>query len=349
MELIVLGLLCESLLDLDYRWGVGLGGFILSLYSAHGGIKAVTATDVFQFLVLLIVLPIIAVWALDHAGGIQAVFDQVPVTKMQITNHPNALYYLVMLLLLDNLQVGMVDPANIQRLLMAKSQRQLRDQFFVLSVLSPAVQLTSMLLALTGVVLYPTLEGAQVVPQIIKDLLPTGTKGLAMAGLFEVSMGNIGSYLHAASITLVHDIIKPICDRVSLVINELQCTKYATMFVSVFSIAIGFTKTDDLYNLLFVSYECTPILVFPLWSGILGLKPDKHAFYFAAGGTTVVLFLSKFLLSEAQSHFVIFFSLAANGMIFLASMPYAIMALKSSSLILPVARNICGSRDVKPS
>jgi len=49
MELIVLGLLCESLLGLDYRWGVGLGGLILAIYSAHGGIKAVTVTDVFQF------------------------------------------------------------------------------------------------------------------------------------------------------------------------------------------------------------------------------------------------------------------------------------------------------------
>jgi len=193
MELIVLGLLCESLLGLDYRWGVGLGGLILAIYSAHGGIKAVTVTDVFQFLVLLIVLPIIAVWALDHVGGIKAVFDQMPVTKMQITNHPHALYYLVLLILLDILQVGMVDPANMQRLLMARSQRQLRNQFFVLSVLSPAVQLTSMLLALTGIVLYPILEGAQVVPQIIKELLPAGIKGLAMAGLFAVSMGNIDS------------------------------------------------------------------------------------------------------------------------------------------------------------
>ncbi|MCU0318211.1 MAG: hypothetical protein MUC61_02605 [Amoebophilaceae bacterium] len=316
MELIVLGLLCESLLGLDYRWGVGLGGLILSIYSAHGGIKAVTATDVFQFLVLLIVLPVIAVWALDYAGGIRAVLDQVPVMKMQVVTHPQALYYLIMLILLDILQVGMVDPATMQRLLMARSQRQLRNQFFVLSIISPAVQLTSMLLALTGIVLYPTLEGAQVVPQIIKDLLPVGIKGLAMAGFFAVSMGNIDSYLHAAGITLVHDIVKPICDKFSLGIDELRWAKYATMFVSVFSIAIGLTKTNGLYNLLFVSYECTPILVFPLWSGILGLKPDKYAFYLAAGVTTVVLFLCKFLLPVAQSHFVVFIGLAANGIVF---------------------------------
>jgi hypothetical protein len=146
--------------------------------------------------------------------------------------------------------------------------------------------------------------------------LPAGIKGLAMAGLFAVSMGNIDSYLHAAGLTLVHDIVKPLCDKGRLVINELRWARYATVFVSVFAIAIGFTKTDDLYNLLFISYECTPMLVFPLWSGVLGLKPDKHAFYIAAGVTTVVLFLSKFLLPAAQSHFAVFISLAANGIVF---------------------------------
>ena len=79
-----------------------------------------------------------------------------------------------------------------------------------------------MLLALTGIVLYPSLTGIQVIPQIINDLLPVGIKGLGIAGLFAVSMGNIDSYLHAAGLTLVHDIVKPICDQYKLVINELH-------------------------------------------------------------------------------------------------------------------------------
>jgi Na+/proline symporter len=316
MELIVLGLVCESLLGLDYKWGLSLGGLILAIYSAHGGIKAVTATDVFQFLVLLIVFPIIAVWALDHAGGIKAVFEQIPAEKIRVANHPDAFYYLVMLILLDVSQVGMVDPANIQRLLMAKSPRQLRDQFFTLSVLSPVIQLTSMFLALAGMVLYPNLEGTQLVPQIVKDILPVGIKGLAIAGFFSVSIGNTDSYLHAAGLTLVHDVAKPLCDKRGLVINELKWVRYATVLVSALAIIIGFTKTDDLYDLLFISYKFTPILVYPLWSGILGLKPDKYAFYIAAAVTVVVTSIANFLLPPAQNHWVIFISLAVNGVVF---------------------------------
>ena len=88
------------------------------------------------------------------------------------------------------------------------------------------------------------------------------------------------------------------------------------MIIRLFAIAVGFTKTNSIYDLLFISYEYTPMLVFPLWSGVLGLKPDKHAFYIAAGVTTVVLFLAKLLLPTAQSHFTVFISLAANGIVF---------------------------------
>jgi SSS family solute:Na+ symporter len=73
MELTVLGLLCEGMLGIDYRWAVGLGGTLLVLYATHGGIKAVAFTDVFQFLTLLVVLPMITVTALREAGGIKHV------------------------------------------------------------------------------------------------------------------------------------------------------------------------------------------------------------------------------------------------------------------------------------
>jgi hypothetical protein len=91
----------------------------------------------------------------------------------------------------------------------------------------------------------------------------------------------------------VHDIVKPVCDQHKLVIHELYWIQGATVIISLFAIAVGFTRADGIYELLFISYECTPVLVFPLWSGVLGFKPDKHTFYMTAGVTTVVLFLSN--------------------------------------------------------
>ncbi len=319
MEITVLGLLCESLLGIDYRWGVGLGGIVLASYSAHGGIKSVTVTDIFQFIILLVVIPMITILALKHAGGIKTVLTQVPSTQLQIFNHPNFHYYLVLFLGKVIFQFPMIDPALIQRFLMAKTRSQLRNQFLTLAVFSPALYLTIMLMGMAGLILYPTLAGQQVVPQIINDLLPIGIKGMAIAGLFAVTMSTVDSFLHAAGLTLVHDVIKPLSDKRGMAIKELNWAKYATLFVSLFAIAIGFARAENLYNFLLISYEFTcPLLAFPLWCGIIGLKPDQRAFYAAAGVTSGALILSKLLLPKTHSYLSALISVIVNGIVFLS-------------------------------
>ncbi|XWN35268.1 MAG: HD domain-containing protein [Roseivirga sp.] len=318
MEIVVLGLFCESLLGIDYRWGVGLGGILLAIYSAHGGIKAVTVTDVFQFLILLIVVPVIAVLALKHAGGIKAVLVQLPAEKSQITSHPNFSYYLILFISFIVFQFPMVDPALVQRILMARTRKQIRNMFLTLAVFSCTLYLAIMLIGMACLVLYPDLKGHDVVPRVVNNLLPVGIKGMSIAGLFAVTMSTVDSFLHAAGLTFVHDVVKPLCDKSDLSINELSWTRYITAFLSLFAIAIGFAHADNLYGLLLISYEFTcPLLSFPLWFGIMGLKPDQRAFYTAAGVTTIVLILAKFLAPESQSHWVPIISVMTNGIVFL--------------------------------
>ena len=131
----------------------------------------------FQFLILLIVLPIIAVLALKDAGAIQTVLTQVPATQLQIVNHPNSSFYLVFFLSKIAFQFPMIDPALIQRFLMARSKRQLRRQFLALATFSPALYLTIMLMGLAGLVLYPDLQGHAVVPHMVNNILPCRDQG----------------------------------------------------------------------------------------------------------------------------------------------------------------------------
>ena len=74
VQVLALGHICESLLGWDKNWSIGLGGAILILYASRGGVKSVTITDVFQFIVFVIVIPVIANLAISKAGGIQEMF-----------------------------------------------------------------------------------------------------------------------------------------------------------------------------------------------------------------------------------------------------------------------------------
>ncbi len=319
MEITVLGLLSETLLGIDYRWGVGLGGALLVLYTVHGGIKSVTYTDAFQFLILIIIIPLTTIIALKHAGGVKQVLTHIPVSQFQILHHPKIGQYFALFLSLSVFQFSVIDPALIQRILMGKTKQQLRNQFFVISAVLFAVMLVLLMLGLTSIVLLPTdATITSIVPYIINNVLPTGLKGLAFAGLFAITMATFDSFLHAAGLTLVHDVIRPIYNRNGKTLNELRWVRYITLLVGCLAVVVGLVRAQDLYGFVLISYQFTgPLLAFPLFAGVLGLKPDKYALYIASVVTVVALLLAKLLLPEAYQYMTSLISVSINGITFL--------------------------------
>ncbi|MHB9147783.1 MAG: sodium:solute symporter family protein [Candidatus Amoebophilus sp.] len=315
MELHVLGIICEGLLGIPAKWGIIVGGLVLAAYSAHGGIKSVTTTDILQFIMLAVFIPLIAYKAVGKIGGIREVIQQTPAAKLEIFTHKNFSFYLT-LFLMWIIPAGMIDPAIIQRLLMAKTGEQLRNQYLVVAAFDPVFRIAIMLIGLAAFILYPTIKAEQVIPHVIHNLLPVGVQGLAIAGVLAVAMSTIDSYLHAAGLTLTHDIIQPIYEKKNKLINEVKCARYATILIGVGAIYIGL-KANDILGLAFDALEFTsPLLMFPLLSGIMGLKTDKQDFYVALIVTLIAFALSKLLLPASNSHFTILISMAANGISF---------------------------------
>jgi Na+/proline symporter len=315
MELSMLGEVGQSLLGWPNQGTIVLGGILLALYTAHGGIKSVTTTDVFQFLVLLIGIPILAIVTIEEAGGMKAIFAQVPQERLQVWNHPQFTHYLT-LALVWLIPLGMVDPCEIQRMLMGKSRKQLRNQFLIISVFDPSLQLTLMLIGLAGLVLYPHIEGLQLIPHIVHHLLPEGLRGLIMAGLFGIVTSTIDSYLHAMGVTAVHDILQPALGYRFKETVEIRYTQYATVLLSLGAIYAAL-HTQNFLGLLVLSLELAgPLLMVPIIAGMMGLKPDSKVFYGATVVTLVAYLIAKLKLPAEQGHFVALVSVLANGVSF---------------------------------
>ena len=315
MELSMLGEVGHALLGWPKYWTIILGGMLLALYSAYGGIKSVTATDVFQFLVLLIGIPVLALLTLEEAGGLQAVVAQIPQEKLQIFNHPEFTNYLS-LALIWLLPLGMVDPCIIQRLLMGKTSKALRTQYLLIAGFDPTFQLTLLLIGLAGIVLYPQIEGLQLVPHIVHHLLPVGFRGLLMAGLLGVVISTIDSYLHAMGLTAVHDVWQPLAGKRFKDQAAIRYTRYATVLLSLGAIFTALHTTNFL-GLLLLSLEFAgPILMLPLIAGMMGLRPDKTAFYTALGATLLAFIVTRHWIFSNQGHFVALASTLTNGVVF---------------------------------
>ncbi len=316
-EVIMLGLASQALLGIDARIGMIVGGGVLTFYVVHGGIKSVTTTDVLQFLVLLVLLPVLAATALQHAGGIKEVLTHIPSAQLSLSNHPKFSYYLVLFLSFGVFHYNLIDPALIQRMLMAKSGQQLRYMFLTLAGLFTVLFLIFLLLSTTGHQLYPTLAAADIVPHMIQTLLPTGLRGIMMAGVIAVVMASADSYLHAAGLTLVHDVLKPLCAYRAIKLNEIRWVRYTTLLAGLVIIGLGLMRGDNPYELIFAYLEFSvPLLVFPFFAGILGLKPDSRAFYLSAAVTLSVFLLGKLLLPEQHVHFLLIICVVASGLTF---------------------------------
>src|SRR3569623_146642 len=321
-EILMLGVVTQSLLGIDAHWGIIVGGLLLTLYVVHGGMQAVTMTDVVQFLMLLVLLPVLAASALQQAGGIKAVLTQIPHDQLRIGDHPKFSYYVILFLAFGIFHYNMMDPALIQRMLMAQSGPQLRRMFLALAGLFTVIFLVFMALGTTGHQLYPHLAAAEIIPHMIKTLLPVGLRGLMVGGMIAVVMASADSLLHAAGVTLVHDVLRPLGGYRGIAIQEMRWVRHITLLSGLLIIVLGLTNHgEDLYGLIFMHIEfATPLLVFPFFAGILGLKPDWHAFYSSAA-VTLLTFLAGRLLNklgflEAYSDFLTLICVLASGMTF---------------------------------
>ena len=69
MQFKIAGIITEYAIGIPSIYGILLAGIIVTLYSALGGIKSVTFTDIIQFITFSTVIPAIAYFILNNLNG----------------------------------------------------------------------------------------------------------------------------------------------------------------------------------------------------------------------------------------------------------------------------------------
>jgi len=213
LQMLALGTTLETLLDIPLYIGLSTSSLLIVGYASFGGIKSVTTTDVLQFAVLIVIIPVIAQVAVQEVGGLQPLFQSLPPEKFNIFHHKNKLLYLGNLLSGVLFSVILLSPPFIQRMLMAANQNHARSMYVYSALVKIPFCLMIMLIGLSISVLYPHIPSQTALPYAIKMLLPIGAKGLAISGILAVIMSTADSYLNTAGLLLVHDVIQPIMQR----------------------------------------------------------------------------------------------------------------------------------------
>lgn len=275
-----------------------VGAGIVIAYSTFGGIKSVTATDVVQFAVIVVAVPIIANVALMEVGGVQALLASFPKEKIEV--FPESLSKWQMIVLGGLYCVPFFNPALIQRLLMARDTKQMITSMRVAALLDIPFYATIGVIILCAYVLSPSVDASEALPYLINTYMPVGVKGVAIAGMLAVIMSTADSYLHAASVSLVHDVIKPVCGASLSNEKELKLTRWFTILIGLLSIVAALSFGTIMELLLLFLNVWGPVVVIPLIAGIFGYKASTKTFLFSVLASVITFLAWRKLIPDLE-------------------------------------------------
>ena len=262
---------------------------IIIIYTFRGGIRSVTATDVFQFGIMIIAIPIMCAMSLISVGGINNVLDLLKEKTFYFSQDQssNNLEYAAIFL---SFCLPSLYPLCIQRMLMAKNTQQIKTTFFINGILSLPFYLSVGLIGIVAYILIPNTDANIVFPALINEVLPIGIKGFVIAGLIAIFMSTVDSILNIGSLAIIHDVVGTLKKKELDPTTELKLMKLASLAIAVIAVFIChfFSSVMDIVFFLMVIGNA---IFFPgfLW-GILGFQASKFGFWFGVvtGALTVV-------------------------------------------------------------
>lgn len=276
-QVTAIGFAIQYFLNIPFILGVVIGCGAVVLYSATGGIKAVTATDVIQFAVMLIAIPMVCNVGLSKIGGYSGLFSSVPPEILRMPD--STLSIINCLFIFLTFSLPSLDPPETQRLLMAKDRLQIRNTLYMTVLIEMIFFALIGLIGLLAVAINPGSDANVALPHLVNTILPMGLKGIAVAGLLSVIMSTADSYLHAASICLMHDTIKPLYKGQISDQMELRLTQLTTFILGVGALILAISFNSILGIVLFSANFWGPIMVLPLYAGLMGYKVSVRCFY----------------------------------------------------------------------
>jgi solute:Na+ symporter, SSS family len=278
------GIALESIFGLNLYYGCVLFAFATGAYTIYGGLKSAAWTDFMQMLLLLAAGLLVPILAVAHAGSLRPLVHEFP-EKFQIflppTHKPFPFTGVFTGFLTAGIWYSCTSQHIVQRVLSAKDEWHARMGVVAAGFLHIITPAFFVLPGIAAFKLFPHLERPdQAYLMLVKTLVPTGLKGLILAGLSAALMSTLSSVVNSTSTLLTIDIYKQIKPQAGEA-AQVRFGRLTSAIVLILGVAIAFvyaSSTTPLFvkvqNLFF--YIAPPFaVVFTL--GILWRRANATA------------------------------------------------------------------------
>jgi SSS family solute:Na+ symporter len=270
--------------------GILVGCGIVFFYSTVGGMAAVVKTDILQFVLLIISIPLLFVLGVSQCGGWSEFVSAVPESHLQIISGRMSLLSFASLFLVFLFGETLVPP-YVQRLLIGRDAKATSKGNFWSGVISAPFFLISGGLGLIALQLNPSMSSNLALPGVIKLVLPIGLSGLVISGVISIVMSSADSFLNASSVALVQDVLKPLRHKPLTERHALNIARLTNLITGGLALLFAF-MIPNVLDILIAAYDYwAPTVLVPLVAVLLGKKVVRASFYAAviAGTATTIL------------------------------------------------------------
>lgn len=208
-QLVASGLIARVVLGIDPETGMTIFAVLLIVYTMVGGMVAVVSTDLVQLLVMSIGALAATPLALRQLGGLDSALDLAAVVKPDVFEWGALPTPLLLTLGLAFTLGSIATPEKLVRLYTMRDMKTLRRGVLIAMTVATALNLMVFLIALTSIVLFPTLPtGDLAMPMAALAILPPVLGALLLAAVVSAMMSTVDSLLLVAGAALSEDLYK---------------------------------------------------------------------------------------------------------------------------------------------
>jgi len=290
-QLKVSGLMFEYCFDYPEVYGIVIGGILVTIYSAFGGLRSVTFTDVVQLITFGTMLPTLAFCIFDKIKDAHVVLNTLRTHKLfdytEVFNftHPKSLYFLLIFIIYI---IPGFSPASFQRIAMAKNVEQSSRSFIIASLIWLFVVVTLYFISVLIFTTHPGLDTKNVIKYILLDQSYTGLRGFILAGIMAMVMSTADSYINASSVLFVNDLCGPLGIKIK---NDLHIARIAAALLGSVAIFLAIYGKSLLDLILISSMFSMPVVTIPFIMTVFGFRSSSKSVLIgmSAGAITVVI------------------------------------------------------------
>lgn len=200
-----LGIFLQLIFGFDLLPAMALGTFIVCLYTAWSGLRAVVFSDIIQFSVMCLSVLLVALMSVQTFGGIEFLKSTLPSSHFSITGGNSWLNTFVWA---GIALATLIDPSFYQRCFAAKDGKTAKTGILICTFIWFCFDLCTTSGTLYARAVLPDALPAHSYFLYAVQLLPSGLKGFFIAGNLCIILSTLDSFLFIASNTLAYDLLK---------------------------------------------------------------------------------------------------------------------------------------------